>query len=413
MRRIQKKFLCLVLLGAVFLVGLSAALAEAGSSPLPRMAKKALYSAQQATEKQKHDKAIRILESYLEAHKARPAEIFLMLGNLLFSQKHPEKAVTVYRKGLSLHPENLELTLNAAVATYQAGHFNDSAGFFIRAHELQQILPDAAKEPDLLYKAASAHCQEKNWADAETILHRLTAGARTVEPDWLKLLVHVQTRQENWKGALQTVDRLLTVDPENTEIWQLLAQLHIHQKQHRQAAAALEIAYRITPPDKTGWEDLADLYRYLNAPLKAVACYKKAYGPKMTQKQYERLAELYARAFRYGDAVAMIQKTIELQSSADGYLTKGQYLYRTMKMDDAARAFEKCLELDPKNGKANLMLGFCSLDLKDWLQAKRSFSRAAEHEEYRSRALTSLAVVEDLIAARQEVQGFNLSMNGN
>jgi hypothetical protein len=30
------------------------------------------------------------------------------------------------------------------------------------------------------------------------------------------------------------------------------------------------------------------------------------------------------------------------------------------------------------------MLGFCSLDLKDWQQARRSFSRAAENEDYRS-----------------------------
>jgi tetratricopeptide (TPR) repeat protein len=410
MQPIRTIFLWLALPGAVFLAGLYAPL-EAAGGPLPRMAKNALYYAQQAAEKQENDEAIGILESYLEEHKTQPPEIFLMLGNILFTQNDPGKAIAVYRQGLSLHPGNPELTLNAAVAAYQAGHFNESALLFISAYNLQPAGVDSSKEPDLLYKAASAHCQEENWPAAETVLLRLTDEAGTVDHEWLKLLVHVQTRQENWADARETVDRLLALEPDDAPVWQLLAQIHIHQKQYRQAAAALEIAYRIESPEKSGWEDLAELYRYINAPLKAAACYKNAYGTDMDRDQYELLAELYARAFRYENAVSMVQKAIDLKPTAEGYLKKGQYLYRTMKVADAAKAFEHCLQLDPDNPKANLMLGFCSLDLKDWQQARRSFSRAAENEDYRSWAQGRLAVVEDLIAAQQEVQAYQVSMN--
>ncbi|GAB6094687.1 hypothetical protein JCM14469_09390 [Desulfatiferula olefinivorans] len=384
----------------VLLMGvlLSQNVASAGD-PLPRMAKNALFLAQQSLDAGQTDKALSALDGYLNDQSAHPPEIFLMKGYVLMVQDHPEQALSTYTQGLTRHPGHVDLTVSAAVAAYRAGRFDEAGRWFSLAHGLKRQ-SGMQPEPGLLFQAASAYWQAENLPLAEKTLTMLITESPSPRVEWLTLLAHVQIRSKKLDDAKKTVTRLLEHQPDKGDNWRLMAQIHMDLNQFEQAAAALDIAGHIGPQDTRDWENLADLYRYIHAPLKAADCLKKAYSGTVTPERLTILADLYARALRYDEAVSLIQTAIDQAPGIDLFLKKGQYLYQARRVEEASRAFEQVLRRDPEHGKANLMAGFCAMDLKHWKQAKRSFARAARSRDVKTWAQGSLAVVDELIASQ-------------
>jgi tetratricopeptide (TPR) repeat protein len=69
-------------------------------------------------------------------------------------------------------------------------------------------------------------------------------------------------------------------------------------------------------------------------------------------------------AGRLGEAAALYRKALELRSDwKEGWWALGTILYDQEQHADAARAFERLVALDSKNGTAHLMLGLCQYQL--------------------------------------------------
>ncbi|MCD6271723.1 MAG: hypothetical protein J7K30_02480 [Deltaproteobacteria bacterium] len=56
----------------------------------------------------------------------------------------------------------------------------------------------------------------------------------------------------------------------------------------------------------------------------------------------------------------------------------GRTLYYENLFNRAGDAFDKYIKLNPKNGRAYLMKGYCSLKLKDNKAARTAFEKAAD-----------------------------------
>ena len=56
----------------------------------------------------------------------------------------------------------------------------------------------------------------------------------------------------------------------------------------------------------------------------------------------------------------------------------GRTLYYENLFKKAGDAFDKCTDLNPKNGRAYLMKGYCSLKFKDNKAARAAFEKAAD-----------------------------------
>ncbi len=146
------------------------------------------------------------------------------------------------------------------------------------------------------------------------------------------------------------------------------------------------------------------MYLYLNAPLKAVQFYKRGCGEDSSAKEYEKVADIYAQALRYGKAVENMDRALEKEANAERYLKKGNYYYEQRNFSKAVDCFQKSVKLNSSLGKAHLLKGFAACEIDRWELAKQSFQDASGFDQYRSWAKGSLAFVQDILEAKKATQ---------
>ncbi len=371
----------------------------------------AMVKAQEALSQEKYDKARQILSSYLKDHaREAPADIYWLLGNSWFLKDKPARACEIYRRGLECFPDNQSLHQNYAVASYVRKDFRTAGDYFVKAFELEKENPDAG----LLYKAGSAYYNAGSYGRAKETLKRLISMEEKVRPEWRKLLVYTNISLKDWDSAESALEPLLNNNPASSDYWKLLAKLHLNRDKYRDAAAALSIAYEINPPGKaSAWAELADMYFYLNAPLKAGRCLVRGYGEDLSLEQLDRLAHAYGRALRYEKAIEYINKAIAIEPAPERYRTRAVYYYRDRQFSDALASFRKVVENKPEDDWAHLMMGFCAMELDNLELAQKAFSGAAGSEKFGTWARSALAMVDDLIDAKKAVlrtEGIKVSM---
>lgn len=386
--------------------GVYADASDAENTP-KRMApatRKALVNARAAVEGKNYPRARKILSVYLENHADKaPADVYSLLGNAWFLEERPAGARKAYRRGLERYPENASLHQNYAVASYLNENYVQAGDAFVKAYELEMQDRDVG----LLFKAGSAYYNAEKYDRARQSLTRLLEKAETVRPQWRRLLVYTCVSLQQWNAAQSALYPLLEAEPGNTDYWKLLAKLHFNQDDHRQAAAALDVAYRIEPPAPSDWGDLADLYLYVNAPLKAADCIRRGYGDNAGVEEYEKLAQAHARALRYEKAATFIDKAIEKAPTAKRYKMRAHFYYKDRRFQEALASFEKAVEQDSKDEWSRLMMGFCAMSVDNYELAHRAFSDAVESEEYGAWAKSALAMVDDVMDARKNAPRHN------
>jgi tetratricopeptide (TPR) repeat protein len=196
------------------------------------------------------------------------------------------------------------------------------------------------------------------------------------------------------------VKRYLAIKPMKADYWRLLAQLRLNEDDYGGGAGALDIAYHIDSPKRKGWEDLSDLYTYLNAPIRSARSLERAYKKEKTEKGYLKIVDSYFRALRHDKAISYIDELIKEKPTASLLLEKGKRLYDAGRFNDAITAFEECVKLESKQGEAYLIMGFAAWDLKEWDRAKTAFSYAGKTRKYRYQAEDAIAILDDLMDAQ-------------
>ncbi|MFP4531321.1 MAG: tetratricopeptide repeat protein [Desulfobacterales bacterium] len=387
--------------------------AEAGEKPrrLSPATRSALVKSQEALNQEQYKKAREILKSYLKDHtEEAPADVYWLLGNTWFLEDKPDQACEAYRKGLARFPENASLHQNYAIASYLNQDFQEAGDYFVKAFELETEKADLS----LLFKGGSAYYNAQAYDKAKQTLNRLMAEAETVKPEWRKLLVYTHVSLKDWDAAESAMTPLLEETPENSDFWKLLAKIHLNRNNYKDAATALNVAYEIKSPEATSWGDLADMYFYINAPLKAGKCLAKGHGEDLTPEHYDRLARAYSRALRYDKAVSCINKAIDQEPTADRYKLRAMFYYKDRSFGNALASFEKAIDHAPKDDWAHLMMGFCAMEMDDWELAQSAFSDAAKSNEYGTWAKSALAMVDDLMDAKKAAEengiGIKISM---
>jgi len=195
----------------------------------------------------------------------------------------------------------------------------------------------------------------------------------------------------------------LKMDPLQAEYWQLLAQLRLDSDDYRSAASALEISYVIKKPKRTkAYEDLADLFAYLSAPLKAASSLEDAYHDEKPSEKFMGLVDAYARAQRFNKALKYLNQLIAEKKTGRLLLEKGNLLYNSGKIKEAIAAWDECIDVAPGKGECHILKGFAYWDLLDWENARTTFETALDNEEYQIQAEDAIAVLDDLDSAKYD-----------
>lgn len=367
--------------------------------------RKVLLKSQEAIKQKQYQKARNVLQIYLKDHfQESTVDVYLLLGNAFFMEDLMTSACNTYYKGMKRFPNNFFLIQNYAIASYYNKNFQDAGDYFLKAYENN---PEKSNV-NLLYKAASAYYNAKNFQSARQTLEKLMITAEDIKSEWQKILVYTYISLEEWHLAENTLYLLLAEDKKNAGLWKLLAKLYLNQHNYKNTASALQISYEINQPKPSEWENLSDIYLYLNAPLKANACIIRAYEKNLKVEHYKKLSHSYARALRYNKAIRYINLAIKNEPTAENYRIRAKFYYKNQQFKEALNSFKIAVDKNPKDSWSWLMIGFCAMEIDQWKLAHKAFSIASKSKKYDSWAQPALSLVNDIINVRKKFKETSL-----
>jgi tetratricopeptide (TPR) repeat protein len=356
---------------------------------MPRREREILHRAQKHLNNNDTDKCLSVLQKYQENHgEPESALFYLFLGNARYSRQDYSQAEQAYSQGVQKDPDHPTLLRNLASVCLQNGDALNAGQYYRRAFKAKK-----KPEPELLYRAGTAFYRAEAFDRALSALNDLFARAGEIQPAWADLMVYTCLESGEWARAKDVLDRLLEKNPEQRRYWKLLAQVRLKREEYRKAACALEIAYKLEPPDPSGWKDLANIYASIDAPLQAAEALERSCGGSCSIEENKRLARLYSRACRYEQAISSLDRALKHSASADLYLEKGRLCYRAGRFEAALSALRESLELSPDRHEARLWLGYTAWQLRDWDLAKRCFARVPDHTDVGEQAQNGLRSV--------------------
>ena len=304
---------------------------------------------------------------------------------------------------MKIHPHNLSLILNYAVSSYRSHDYIKAAKSFRTAYALKKRQKDK-NDLSLLFKSATSFYRGQALEKSKDLLHQLLSVSQKANDKWMRLLIQINYELSDWKSLERNIKEFLRQNPEAYDYWKLLAQTYLEQEKYLQAAGILEICYQMQPPETKKWEQLAQLYAYINAPQKAAQAFRQAYGQNLTPDQCDRLAQLHFRSLEYDQALSCIEQALEKEPTAKRYYMQGEIYYRSQKYKQAIQSFSKSVERAPGKGKAYMFLGLAAIELEDWQRALQAFQQAQKDESFAKWAQANIESIQELLNLQETAQ---------
>jgi tetratricopeptide (TPR) repeat protein len=243
----------------------------------------------------------------------------------------------------------------------------------------------------LLYYAAVAFLQAEKPEKSAPLLEELVSGSHGKPAfEWCKALVSVSLGLQDREMGEKAVSSMLTYHGDNPDAWQIAFQYAATVSDFQKAAVALTIKGYMQPLNREENMQLADLYAIIKTPDLAIPYYENAIGEDASSKELERLASAYLAAYDTKDALEALQRAIAVDPTARLWSLLGDLHYMNGDYGEAYKAFEKSAELDPSNGRAFLMKGYCAIEMSRYNDAVTILERAAS---FPGQEETALALV--------------------
>ncbi len=150
----------------------------------------------------------------------------------------------------------------------------------------------------------------------------------------------------------------LKVQPDSLDAHMLYGYVLLRQNKYAEALPHLELVAKQTPNDPVLHDNLGVTYLQLQRPADAAAQFKSvlAHAPK-DKAALAGLAQATGQTIPSGQSVSDLQKAVSVHPTAAGYEDLGDALQNAGKAADAADAFRKAADMEPKNSEAWLLAG--------------------------------------------------------
>lgn len=352
---------------------------------LPPELAKALYEAQQMIKEEKYIQAVQRLTEFRKTSEDDSSLYYLLMGNALYSSGDRKKALQIFIEGHRKYPSDNDLCSNASITAYGLEDYKTAGGLFRSLYSL-------SGEPEHLFRSSAAFFLGNDTREAERQIDRLLGAHRQAKTEWLKLAVSIKMDLENWRGASGIITEYLKKNPDDEQMWRVKAQIHLNTEQFAEAASALETAYSIKPPKDQQLKNLADIYSYAGASVRAASTLEKI---SRTEKELSNLAEHYAVSGQFDRAVETADRLLKDTGNKKYITLKGKYLYLAGEYKEASEVLSRA---EKKDGEALMLLAMSAWNINDLNTVKEAYSYASRLPKYRRTAVQGLAVVENLTA---------------
>jgi len=139
----------------------------------------------------------------------------------------------------------------------------------------------------------------------------------------------------------------------------------VAEKDYRSAAVALNIAGFLRPLRPEEQRQLGDLYSLAGIPELAARHYHAGLGDQAVTAQFERLVSSLVAAHELDEALATLDRALQRKETPTLVSLLGDIHYMRRDYNSALAAYQRLGRLEPDNGRAWLMQGYCALEMGD------------------------------------------------
>ena len=334
-----------------------------------------VYNAQVAIEKKEYLKAEKNLKQYIAKHPGKPNYLVeFTLGNTLTLTGRDKEALVHYKASVELYSGYAPAWQNMGKIYFDLKEYEKAGDCLLKKYQL-----DKSKNHLLLYNAAVSFIMAEKPEKALPHLDYLVSrNADTIKIEWVEAFLRVCMDLQRKGKAFKKINRLLHKNTSNPDLWKIMAQFHLWQNDYKSALAALTIRSYLEPVKKR--EDImlmGDLSSVVGIPIRAAAYYESLLEGKAKGSDYKKLASAYIAAHRQGKALEVLNLALKKKTCPKLFFILGRTLYYENLFNRAGDAFDKCTRLNPENGQAYLMKGYCFLKLNENKAACAAFKKAA------------------------------------
>ncbi len=386
-------FVCLLISALLTIRGAGADVGQGGAGgsggeatrDLSSRATRVLYEAQQLIDRKEYEKAGRILEKFIEEYpKQDHCFVEFTLANAFYFTGNKEGSLAHYRTAVRLDPAFGPAWVNLGQVAYDLKQYGLAAQALAEGFARAEA---EEKNPDLLYYAAVAHILDGHPERASPILEALVSG-RHGDParEWFQALLNTYLDLNQEKKAENLIEQMMQRYGDQPETWKLFYQFEVNRQNYKTAAVALTVYSYLRPLSREEAALLADLYAAIKVPLLACAYYEEAFASGASPEEYERLASAYLSAHRTGQARRVLTGALKSEPTPNLWSLVGDLDYMEEDYEGAYYAFEESARLDPKEGRAYLMMGYCALQSHKKKQAAEALQKAKAFPKQRKLA---------------------------
>jgi tetratricopeptide (TPR) repeat protein len=354
---------------------------------LPRNIRITLFSAQEQVQGVNYPGAVKILREFM-ADNPDNDHFWLrfFLGDYLSHLEKVDEACAELEKCVAMEPRFTEAWLKLGELSYSLERYPRAAEAILEGFELSE-----EKRPELLYFGAASYILAQQSEKALPVLEQLLTGEYG-EPrlEWYRAMISASIDAGAIDRGRDAVAGLLEHFGSNPDAWYLAFQFAASIQDYEQAAVALTVTGYLRPLNRQERIQLGDLYSVIDVPVVAGDYYQEAMADSASAREIERLASAHIAAHNQDEALAVLTRAVREEPTARLYSLLGDLQF--MRKDYAASydAFEQCVRMDPQEGRAYLMMGYCAMELERNHDAVDNLERALAFEDVAERAQSLL-----------------------
>jgi tetratricopeptide (TPR) repeat protein len=241
---------------------------------------------------------------------------------------------------------------------------------------------------------ASIHAGNEDYDSVLISIDKAIAMDNDPRESWYQLKLAAHYEQEQYPGAAETLEVMISKWPGRKMYWIQLSQIHYRMKQNDKALAVLALAYRMDLLDKQGdIMFLSSLYSHSEVPEKAAQVLEKGIRDGLvesSQYHWTVVADTWYAAEELEKALVAYEEAGKAATDGAIALRRGFILVDLERWPSALESLDLALQKggldDRKTGEAYLLRGMARFNLGDYDSASADWGRAGRYEQTREAA---------------------------
>ena len=337
------------------------------------------------------------------------ALVLQTLGFLYASTKREMQAIKTFEQALATNalPQQVHEGMMFNIAQLYVAEDKFDQGMQALNAYLKETCNPQAEAHVLL---ASVHTEKKQWREALKQIDLALVKSKSPKEPWMQLKLALHYELKEYPRCAEVLVHLIGMSPMKQEYWKQLSSMLFEIKKDPEALATLALADRRGFVDEDHeYRNLANMYMYLQIPLKAAHVLERGFAAKAleaNEKNLESLANAWLVAREYDKAEAAMTKAAAASNKGELYKRLGQIQMENENWKGGLESLQKAQQKGglKEPGEAAFLAGVCAIQLKQWKTAEASLRSAMQHEKTAKMAAEWLNHLQEEYAYSQQGQ---------